>query len=110
MRFIIKIDANILITQLNRFIANLSKILIIRWLTWIKLFAFNIKHVFNKKYTIVDDLFQQFWSFSNDINKIYEKNIDDFIDEQLNCVCVYFVNVNEIEEKLLLKKNYFEKS
>ena len=59
---------------------------------------------------IVDDFFRRFRNLSNDIDEIYEKNIDDFIDEQLNCVHVYFINVNEIEKKLLLKKSYFEKS
>ena len=27
----------------------------------------------------------------------------------MNCVCIDFVNVNEIEKKLLLKRNFFEK-
>ena len=69
-----------------------------------------MKHVFNKKHTTVNYFFRRFQNFLNDIDEIYEKNIDDFIDEQLNCVCIYFLNVNEIEKKLLLKKNYFEKS
>ena len=110
MRFIIKIDVNILMTQLNRSAANFLKILIIRWLTWIKFFDFDMKHVFNKKHIIANDFSQQFWNFLNDIDEIHEKNIDDFIDEQLNCVRVCFVNVNEVKKKLLLKKNYFEKS
>ena len=110
MRFIIKIDANILMTQFNCSVANLSKVFIIYWLTWIKFFDFNVNHVFDKKYTVVDDFSRWSRNFSNDIDEFYEENIDDFIDEQLNCVRVYFVNVNEIEKKLSLKKNYFEKS
>ena len=110
MRFIIEIDANILMMQFNRSVVNFSEILIIRWLTWIKLFDFNVKHVFDKKHTIANDFFRRFWNFSNDIDEIHEKNIDDFIDKQLNYVRVYFVNVNEIKKKLSLKKNYFEKS
>ena len=69
-----------------------------------------MKHVLNKKHTIADDLSQRFRDFSNDINEIHEENIDDFIDEQLNCVYVCFVNVSEIEKKLLLKENYSEES
>ena len=110
VRFIIKIDANTLMTQFNRFAANFSKVLIIRWLIWIKLFDFDVKHVFDKKHTIANDLSRRFWNSSNDIDKIYEKDIDNFINEQLNCVCVCFVSVNEAEKKLSLKKNYFEKS
>ena len=81
MRFIIEIDANILITQLNCSAANLSKILITHWLTWIKLFDFDVKHVFDKKHTIANDFFRRFRNSLNDIDEIHEKNIDDFIDE-----------------------------
>ena len=110
MRFIIEINANILMTQFNRFAANLLKILIIRWLTWIKFFDFDVKHVFDKKHTIANDFFRRFWNFLNDINEIHEENINDFINEQLNCVRVCSINVNEIKKKLSLKKNYFKKS
>ena len=110
VRFIIEIDANILMTQFNRSAANLSEILIIRWLTWIRLFDFDVKHVLDKKHTIADDLSRQLWNLSNDIDEVHEKNIDDFIDEQLNCVRVCSVNVNETEKKLSLKKSYSEKS
>ena len=81
MQFIIKIDANILITQFNRSAANLLKVLIIRWLTWIKFFDFDVKHVFDKKHTIVDDLFRWFQNLLNDIDEIHEENINDFINE-----------------------------
>ena len=69
-----------------------------------------MKHVFDKKHTIANDFFRRFRNFSNDIDEIYKKNIDDFINEQLNCIRVCSMNVNEIEKKLSLKKNYFEKS
>ena len=69
-----------------------------------------MKHVFDKKYTAANNLFRRFWDFLNDIDEIHEKNIDDFIDEQLNCVRICFVSVSETEKKLSLKKNYFEKS
>ena len=60
MRFIIEIDANILMTQLNRFAADLSEVLIIRWLAWIRFFDFDVKYVLDKKHTIVDDLSRRF--------------------------------------------------
>ena len=110
VRFIIKIDVNILMTQFNYFAADFSKVLIIRWLTWIKFFDFDVKHVFDKKHIIANDFFRQFRNFLNDIDKIHEKNINDFINKQLNCVRVCFMNVNKIKKKLSLKKNYFKKS
>ena len=81
IRFIIEIDANILITQFNRFVADLLKILITRWLTWIKLFDFDVKYIFDKKHIAVDDFFRRFRDSLNDIDETYEENIDDFIDE-----------------------------
>ena len=81
MRFIIEIDANILIAQLNRSVADFLKVLIIYWLTWIKLFDFDVKHIFNKKYIVVNDFSRRSRDFSNDINEAHERNIDDFIDE-----------------------------
>ena len=55
VRFIIEINANILMTQFNRSAVNLSKILIIRWLTWIKFFDFDVKYIFGKKHTTAND-------------------------------------------------------
>ena len=68
-----------------------------------------MKYIFNKKHTIANDFSQKLRNSLNDIDEIHEKNIDDFIDEQLNCIRVCFVNVNEIKKKLSLKKNYSEK-
>ena len=68
-------------TQFNRFAADLSEVLIIRWLTWIKFFDFDVKHVFDKKHTVVDDFFRRSRNSSNDIDETHEENIDDFIDE-----------------------------
>ena len=69
-----------------------------------------MKYILDKKYTIANDLSRQFQNSLNDIDKIHEKNIDDFIDEQLNCVRVYSVSVSKIKKKLSLKRNYSEKS
>ena len=91
MRFIIKINANILIAQFNCFAANFFETLIICWLVWIRLFNFDVKYVFEKKYIIINDLSRQFRESLNNINEVHEKNIDDFIDEQFNYVRVCFV-------------------
>ena len=69
-----------------------------------------MKHVFDKKHTVANDFFRRFRGFLNDIDEIHEKNIDDFINEQLNCVRVCLVSVNEVKKKLSLKRSYSEKS
>ena len=75
MRLIIEIDVNILIVQFNRSAAVFSEILMIRWLTWIRLFDFNVRHVLNKKYIAADELFRKLCEFSNDIDAVHEKTL-----------------------------------
>ena len=71
---------------------------------------FDVKNIFKKKYIAVDDFFQWFQNSLNEIDEIHEEDINDFINKQLNCIYIYFMNVNEIEKKLSLKENYFKKS
>ena len=109
VQFIIEIDVNILIAQLNRSAADLSEILMTRWLTWIHLFYFNVRYVLDKRHTAADELFRKFRESSNDIDEIHEKNIDDFIDDQFNCVRICSMRINENNDKQFLKNGYSEK-
>ena len=109
MRFIIEIDVNILIVQFNRFAADFFKTLMIRWLTWICLFNFDVRHVLDKRYTATDELFRRSRKLSNDIDEVHEKNIDDFINDQLNCVRICSMRVNENDDEQSLKNEYSEK-
>ena len=81
----------------------------IRWLTWIRLFNFDVRHVLDKKHTATDELSRRSRELLNDIDEVHEKNIDDFIDDQLNCVRIYSVRVNENDDKQFLKNEYSEK-
>ena len=110
MRFIIEIDVNTLIAQFNRSAADFFEVLVIRWLTWICLFNFDIRHVFGKKHTAADELSRRSCEPSNDIDEVHEKNIDDFIDDQLNCVRICSMRVNENDDEQSLKNEYLEKS
>ena len=56
IHFILKTNAKILIVQLNRFETDLSSVLIAKWIAWIRLFDFEIKHIQNKKHTTIDNL------------------------------------------------------
>ena len=95
MQFIIEIDINTLIVQLNRSAVDFFKILMICWLTWIYLFDFDIRHVLDKRHIATDKLFRRSCKFSNDIDEVHEKNINDFIDDQFNCVRICLMRVNE---------------
>ena len=57
IHFILKLDANILITQLNWLVNDLLKALVTNWIAWIQLFDFTVKHVFRNKHTAANELF-----------------------------------------------------
>ena len=109
MRFIIEIDVNTLIAQLNCSVADLLEILMIRWLAWIRLFNFNVRHVLDKKHIAADELSRKLRESSNDIDEVHEKNIDNFIDDQLNCIQICLMWINENDDEQFLKNEYSEK-
>ena len=73
------------------------------------MFDFNVRHVLGKRYTATDELFRRSCEFSNDIDEVHEKNIDDFINDQFNCVRVDSMRVNKNDDEQFLKNEYFEK-
>ena len=109
VRFIIEIDVNILITQLNRFAVNLSEVLRIRWLTWIRLFDFNVRYMVDKRHIAAEELFRRSCELLNDIDEVHEKKINDFIDDQLNYVQICSMQINETNDEQSLKNKYSEK-
>ena len=111
VRFIIEIDANTLITQLNCFATNLPNALITCWLIWIRFFDFDVHYIFDKKYIAINSLLRQSRESFNNIDEANKENIDNFIDNQLNCVRVCFAQINTSKEKKrVLEKNYSKKS
>ncbi len=95
---------------MNRFDTNLSDALVTRWLVWIRFFDFEIRHVLDIKHIAANDLFRKFSSF-NDLKKVVEeKNIDDWMNTQLDCVRVFLVSAAENELSSILILEYFEKS
>jgi hypothetical protein len=110
VKFILKTNARVLVDQLNRSNTNLSDALVIRWLVWILLFDFEVRHVLDIKHIVADDLFKKSSSF-NDLKKVAEKkNIDDWVNTQLDCVRVFFVSIAKEEQSFILISEYFEKS
>ena len=81
----------------------------IRWLTWIYLFDFNVRHILNKRYIATDELSRRFYKFLNDIDEVHEKNINDFINDQFNCMQISSMQINENDDEQFLKNEYFKK-
>ncbi len=110
VKFILETNARVLVDQLNRFNTNLFDAFVTRWFVWIRLFDFEVRHVLDIKHTAANDLFKKSLSF-NDLKKIVEeKNIDDWMNIQLDCVRVFFVSIAEEEFFSILIFEYFEKS
>ena len=59
---------------------------------------------------MTDELSRKSHESSNDIDKVHEKNIDDFINDRFNCVRVCSMRINKNDNKLFLKNKYSEKS
>ncbi len=110
VKFILKRNARVLVDHLNRFDTNLFDAFVIRWLVWIRLFDFEVRHVLDIKHIAADDLFRKS-SSSNDLKKVAEKkNIDDWVNIQLDCVRVFSVSIAKEEQSFILTSEYFEKS
>ena len=58
---------------------------------------------------MTDELFRKLREFSNDIDEVHKKNIDDFIDDQFNCMRICSMRVNENDNEQSLKNKYSEK-
>ena len=56
VQFILKVDMNTLIAQLNRMMSDLSEALITCWIVWIQLFDFIMWHVSDIKHKAADEL------------------------------------------------------
>ena len=85
IQFVVETDARVLRDQLNKSAADLPGAMITRWMAWIRLFDFEVRHVPGKKHTAADGLSRRpgVWeeNGSDDEN-------DDFIDADLSCVRV----------------------
>ena len=75
--FVLELNANILITQLNWSVNDLLKAFVMSWIIWIQLFDFIVKHVSENKHTVVNKL-SHWLKIKNEDEK--KKNIDDFIN------------------------------
>ena len=73
------------------------------------MFDFNVRHVLNKRYIVINKLSWRSREISNDIDEVHEENIDDFIDDHLNCIQICSMRVNENDDEQFLKNEYFEK-
>ena len=108
VHFILKIDAKILIAQFNRSNIDFFDALLIRWIAWICLFDFNIRHVKNKKHIVVDELSRKSAIEKKRQTASKKMNIDEWIELKLKSLRMFFVILSA--KKRILKNEYFNKS
>jgi len=72
------------------------------------LFDFDVHHVLNCKHSALDELSRRFRESSDDEDETYEKDINDFIDAQLNFIHFCSVNIVVEENMSILKDLYSE--
>jgi ribonuclease HI len=83
VHFILETDANTLVAQLNRAATDLPGALVTRWLAWIRLFDFEVRHVKGRKHTAADGLSRRPQS---DLDSEDDLDIDEFIALELDAV------------------------
>ena len=105
IHFVLELDANILIAQLNWSMNNLSEALVTDWIAWIQLFNFTVKHVSENKHTVTDRLSHQLKLEDEDKKK---KNIDDFINSQLNIVRISNLKLDKLKNEILESEYFLE--
>ena len=96
--FVIELNAQTLVTQLNRSAADVLSVLINCWLTWIQLFDFDIQHLLEKKHQASDALFRRLKMV--DETEFSENDMKKFLDTQLfhSSVWFYLVSVSHSAE------------
>ncbi|RVD90130.1 uncharacterized protein DFL_001106 [Arthrobotrys flagrans] len=96
--FTVETDANTLVAQLNMPSTDLSGALVTRWLAWIWLFDFEVKHVPGKKHTAADGLSRRPATQEEIAEADNEEDIDDFIDAQLNNISLEINDIRILED------------
>ena len=87
VKFTLEIDAKTLLHQLNLPIVDLPGAMVTRWISWIRLFDFTVRHVAGRKHSGPDGLSRRLSdSDEEDDNDSVEECIDD--DLHINAISV----------------------
>jgi len=84
--FILETDAMVLVHQLNGAASDVPGSLIMRWIAWIRLFDFEVRHVPGPKNIVADSLSRKPPGLSDSIDQDNESDIDERVDSDLNQV------------------------
>jgi hypothetical protein len=77
---LIETDALVLVHQLNGAASDIPRALMMRWITWIRLFDFEIKHIPGSKNVVADTLLRKPLGLTDQREKETEGDIDNWVD------------------------------
>ena len=97
-----------LVAQLNRSGTELPGALVTRWIAWIQLFDFEVRHIPGRKHSAADGLSRRLPTTSDLAEAEAEEDIDDFILAELNSLRVSLISLDELT--LFLADNYSDDS
>lgn len=80
VHFILETNANGSVPYFNGAGTDIPGALIVRWIDWIRLFDFEIKHMPGKKHITADRLFRRGATEQEIVDEANEEDIDGFID------------------------------
>lgn len=111
VRFTVETDANTLVAQLNRTATDMPGALMTRWLAWIHLWDFDVRHIPGKKNGVADGLSRQVPLPDEVLNDV-DHGIDDMVDADLDVLYVRPVELGDTEEAPVLQPDagYSEQS
>ena len=92
MLFVIELNTQTLVTQLNRSAADILSVLINCWLTWVWLLDFDVQHISEKKHQVLDTLFRRLKMINK--TEFSKNNIKKFLNTQLFHLSVQFYLVS----------------
>ena len=78
-------DANTLVAQLNRAASDLPGALMTRWLAWIQLWDFDVRHIPGSKNGAADGLSRRPPN-PGELREEPEEDIKDFINAEISCI------------------------
>lgn len=118
VHFVLETDADTLVAQLNRSAVDLPSALVTRWIAWIQLFDFEVKHVPGIKNSAADALSRRPPTQRDIAEKKEEQDIDEFVDAEilhLRAQCCPAVaripaGIGTGEEETILHDGYFSES
>ena len=89
-------DAKTLVAQLNRTATDLPGAVVVRWIAWLRLFDFDVKHVPGNKNTAADGLSRK-PATQREIDEAEREDIEEFLENHFDVYHVVAADRTSLE-------------